>query len=72
MRISLVGDNLIATCNLLKLASERTTHAHRALRFDRPHLAIEESIPGVVDTITAHSGKPGLRYLDYRGQLVNA
>ncbi|MCW8305976.1 SDR family NAD(P)-dependent oxidoreductase [Acidiphilium sp. PA] len=33
-------------------------------------LAIEESIPRVVDVLTAHSGKPGLRYLDYRGQTV--
>jgi NAD(P)-dependent dehydrogenase (short-subunit alcohol dehydrogenase family) len=33
-------------------------------------LAIEESIPRVVDVLTAHAGKPGLRYLDYRGQTV--
>jgi NAD(P)-dependent dehydrogenase (short-subunit alcohol dehydrogenase family) len=33
-------------------------------------LSIEESIPRVVDTITAQSGKPGLRYLDYQGQPV--
>jgi NAD(P)-dependent dehydrogenase (short-subunit alcohol dehydrogenase family) len=33
-------------------------------------LSIEESIPRVVDTITAQSGKPGLRYVDYRGQTV--
>jgi NAD(P)-dependent dehydrogenase (short-subunit alcohol dehydrogenase family) len=33
-------------------------------------LSIEESIPRVVDTITAQSGKPGLHYLDYRGQTV--
>jgi NAD(P)-dependent dehydrogenase (short-subunit alcohol dehydrogenase family) len=33
-------------------------------------LSIEESIPGVADTITAQAGKPGLRYLDYRGRTV--
>jgi NAD(P)-dependent dehydrogenase (short-subunit alcohol dehydrogenase family) len=33
-------------------------------------LGIEESIPRVVDTITAQSGKPGLQYLDYRGRTV--
>jgi NAD(P)-dependent dehydrogenase (short-subunit alcohol dehydrogenase family) len=33
-------------------------------------LSIEESIPGVVDTINAQSGKAGLHYLDYRGQTV--
>jgi NAD(P)-dependent dehydrogenase (short-subunit alcohol dehydrogenase family) len=33
-------------------------------------LGIDESIPRVVDTITAQSGKSGLHYLDYRGQTV--
>jgi NAD(P)-dependent dehydrogenase (short-subunit alcohol dehydrogenase family) len=33
-------------------------------------LTISESIPKVVDTITAQTGKPGVRYLDYRGQTV--
>ena len=33
-------------------------------------LSIGESIPRVVDTITAQSGKPGLRYVDYQGQTV--
>jgi hypothetical protein len=33
-------------------------------------LAIEDSIPRVVDTITAPSGKPGLRYVDDLGQTV--
>ncbi len=33
-------------------------------------LAIADSIPGVVDTITGCSGKPGLRYLDYGGRTV--
>jgi NAD(P)-dependent dehydrogenase (short-subunit alcohol dehydrogenase family) len=31
---------------------------------------IEESIPGVVDTIASRSGQPDLRYLDYRGRTV--
>jgi NAD(P)-dependent dehydrogenase (short-subunit alcohol dehydrogenase family) len=33
-------------------------------------LSIEESIPGVVDTITAESGKPGTRFVNYQGQAV--
>jgi NAD(P)-dependent dehydrogenase (short-subunit alcohol dehydrogenase family) len=33
-------------------------------------LSVEESIPHVVDTINAESGKSGLRYLDYRGQVI--
>jgi NAD(P)-dependent dehydrogenase (short-subunit alcohol dehydrogenase family) len=33
-------------------------------------LSIEESIPRVVDTISSQAGKPGLRYLDYRGHTV--
>ena len=33
-------------------------------------LTVEESIPRVVNTIAAQVGKPGLRYLDYRGQTV--
>jgi NAD(P)-dependent dehydrogenase (short-subunit alcohol dehydrogenase family) len=33
-------------------------------------LEITESIPGVVDTITGQSGKPGLRFLDYTGRAV--
>jgi NAD(P)-dependent dehydrogenase (short-subunit alcohol dehydrogenase family) len=37
-----------------------------------PHalLSIDESIPGVADTIERHSGEPGLQFLDYRGQVV--
>jgi NAD(P)-dependent dehydrogenase (short-subunit alcohol dehydrogenase family) len=34
------------------------------------HLAIGESIPRVIDVIAAQSGKPGLSYLDYRGETV--
>lgn len=33
-------------------------------------LTIDESIPGVVDTIETHRGEPGLQFLDYRGQVV--
>lgn len=37
-----------------------------------PHatLGVEESIPRVVDTISAQTGKPGLKYLDYTGRTV--
>jgi NAD(P)-dependent dehydrogenase (short-subunit alcohol dehydrogenase family) len=33
-------------------------------------LTIEESIPGVVNTLLAVQGHPGLQYLDYLGQTV--
>jgi NAD(P)-dependent dehydrogenase (short-subunit alcohol dehydrogenase family) len=33
-------------------------------------LAVEQSIPKVVDTITAQAGKGGLQFLDYQGQVV--
>ncbi|QBB72315.1 SDR family NAD(P)-dependent oxidoreductase [Pseudolysobacter antarcticus] len=33
-------------------------------------LDVHESIRGVVDTITSCAGKPGLRYLDYRGHTI--
>jgi NAD(P)-dependent dehydrogenase (short-subunit alcohol dehydrogenase family) len=33
-------------------------------------LTIEESIPNLIDTIEAHEGQPGLRYLDYLGREV--
>jgi NAD(P)-dependent dehydrogenase (short-subunit alcohol dehydrogenase family) len=33
-------------------------------------LTIDQSIPGVVDTIEAQAGRGGLQYLDYRGQTV--
>lgn len=36
----------------------------------RANLDIGESIPRVVDVIRKHTGEPGLRYLDYRGQTV--
>jgi NAD(P)-dependent dehydrogenase (short-subunit alcohol dehydrogenase family) len=33
-------------------------------------LTIDQSIPGVVDTITSKIGNPGVRYLDYQGKTV--
>ncbi|HTJ25508.1 MAG TPA: SDR family oxidoreductase [Candidatus Limnocylindria bacterium] len=33
-------------------------------------LSIDESIPNLVNIIEAQRGKPGLQYLDYRGQTV--
>jgi len=33
-------------------------------------LSIEESIPNLVDTITAQAGKAGLQYLDYLGRQI--
>ena len=33
-------------------------------------LGIADSIPGVVDTVTAQAGRPGLRFLDYTGRTV--
>ncbi len=36
----------------------------------RAPLTIEQSVPGVVDTITAHQGEQGLHFLDYRNQVV--
>ncbi|WP_244851455.1 SDR family NAD(P)-dependent oxidoreductase [Caballeronia sp. SL2Y3] len=33
-------------------------------------LGVEESIPGIVNQIEAFSGKPGLRYYNYRGQTL--
>ncbi|MDX6258421.1 MAG: hypothetical protein QOH84_109 [Kribbellaceae bacterium] len=33
-------------------------------------LTVDESIPGVADTIDAHAAKGGLHYLDYQGQIV--
>ncbi|PBC75565.1 NAD(P)-dependent dehydrogenase (short-subunit alcohol dehydrogenase family) [Streptomyces sp. TLI_235] len=33
-------------------------------------LSVEESIPGVVETIERHRGKPGLHFVDHLGQTV--
>jgi NAD(P)-dependent dehydrogenase (short-subunit alcohol dehydrogenase family) len=34
-------------------------------------LTVEDSIPGVVDTIVAHEGEGGLQFLDYRNNVVS-
>ena len=33
-------------------------------------LTIDDSVPGIVRTLLAFEGKPGLRYLDYLGHTV--
>ncbi|SOB88650.1 NAD(P)-dependent dehydrogenase, short-chain alcohol dehydrogenase family [Streptomyces sp. 1331.2] len=33
-------------------------------------LSVEESVPGVADTIERHRGKPGLHFVDHQGQVV--
>lgn len=33
-------------------------------------LGIEDSIPGVADTLERHAGEPGLQFLDYRDEVV--
>ncbi|MEJ8654507.1 SDR family oxidoreductase [Streptomyces sp. MS1.AVA.3] len=33
-------------------------------------LSVEESIPGVAETIERHRGRPGLHFVDYQGQAV--
>ncbi|MET0900839.1 MAG: SDR family NAD(P)-dependent oxidoreductase [Mycobacterium sp.] len=33
-------------------------------------LTVDQSIPGVADTIDAHAGKAGLHFVDYQGQVV--
>ncbi|MDI5972853.1 SDR family oxidoreductase [Streptomyces sp. SL13] len=33
-------------------------------------LSIDQSVPGVVDTIDRHSGEPGLRFLNHQGRPV--
>ncbi len=33
-------------------------------------LSVEESVQGVVDTISGYAGKTGLHYLDYRGRTI--
>jgi hypothetical protein len=37
---------------------------------DDAKLTVNDSIPGVVDTIVAHAGDGGLRFLDYQNQVV--
>lgn len=45
-------------------------HVRTELGGPEAPLTIDQSIPGVVDTIDRHSGEPGLRYLNYQGQTV--
>ncbi|GAA2791473.1 SDR family oxidoreductase [Kitasatospora sp. CM 4170] len=33
-------------------------------------LSVEESVPGVAETIERHRGKPGLHFVDHRGNVV--
>lgn len=33
-------------------------------------LSVEESVPGVAETIESHRGKPGLHFVDHQGQTV--
>ncbi|MFI1172679.1 SDR family NAD(P)-dependent oxidoreductase [Streptomyces melanogenes] len=33
-------------------------------------LSVEESVPGVAETMERHAGKPGLHFLDHQGQVV--
>ncbi|MFG3257186.1 SDR family oxidoreductase [Streptomyces sp. NPDC048172] len=33
-------------------------------------LSVEESVPGVAETIERHRGKPGLHFVDHEGQVV--
>lgn len=33
-------------------------------------LTVNQSVPGVVDTIERHSGEPGLKFLNYQDQVV--
>lgn len=37
---------------------------------DGAALSVEQSVPGVVDTITAHEGDGGLHYVDYEDETV--
>ncbi|MDG3016992.1 SDR family NAD(P)-dependent oxidoreductase [Speluncibacter jeojiensis] len=45
-------------------------HVQTDLGGQHAPLTIEDSIPGVVDTITAHHGDGGLHFLDYHNQTV--
>ncbi|MEV6127080.1 SDR family NAD(P)-dependent oxidoreductase [Streptomyces violaceusniger] len=45
-------------------------HVRTELGGPEAPLTIDQSIPGVVDTIDRHRGEPGLRYLNYQGQTV--
>src|ERR1700712_3665279 len=45
-------------------------HVKTELGGDDAKLTVDDSIPGVVDTILAHTGDGGLQFLDYQNQVV--
>ncbi|MER7410842.1 SDR family oxidoreductase [Streptomyces cacaoi] len=45
-------------------------HVRTGLGGPRAELTVEESVPGVVDTIDRHSGEPGLQFLNHRDEPV--
>jgi NAD(P)-dependent dehydrogenase (short-subunit alcohol dehydrogenase family) len=45
-------------------------HVKTELGGDDAKLTVDDSIPGVVDTIVAHAGEGGLQFLDYQNQIV--
>lgn len=45
-------------------------HVQTDLGGDRAKLSVDDSVPGVVDTIVAHAGDGGLQFLDYQNTVV--
>ncbi|MET0188739.1 MAG: SDR family oxidoreductase [Pseudonocardia sediminis] len=45
-------------------------HVRTELGGPGAQLTVSDTVPGVVDAITAHAGEPGLQFLDYRGETV--
>jgi NAD(P)-dependent dehydrogenase (short-subunit alcohol dehydrogenase family) len=45
-------------------------HVQTELGGEGAQLTVDDSIPGVVDTIMAHRGEGGLQFLDYRNEVV--
>ncbi|KZM71371.1 SDR family oxidoreductase [Nocardia terpenica] len=45
-------------------------HVRTGLGGPNAPLTVEQSVPGVVDTIERHSGEPGLQYLNYQNDPV--
>lgn len=69
--------NQLMRCHAASMADDPRTllllnpgHVRTDLGGPNAPLSIEDSIPGVVDTITAHQGDGGLQFLDYRNQPV--
>jgi hypothetical protein len=65
--------NLVPVLFSLAVAAQTTTGFCRhpgwpTWAVPRPISRSTKSIPGVVDTVTARIGKPGLRFLDYTGR----